>query len=109
MAYDALYDAWRRGNITSSVLGIIAFGSYWIVTGFAISLAIDGHVAFATFLIINTYNGVLTDKIWDISNIFKTVGKIIADAREGSEILATPHGIIDNEHSSTLTVKNGDI
>jgi ATP-binding cassette subfamily B protein len=40
VAYDMLYRAWRRGNITSAFLGLVGFMSYWIVTGFALYLAI---------------------------------------------------------------------
>ncbi len=54
--YSTLYDAWKRGNITSGILGLVSFMSYWVVTGFALHLAINGQVVFATFLIINTYN-----------------------------------------------------
>jgi len=108
-SYDALKDAWKRGNVTSGFLGIVAFASYWVVTAFALHLAINGEIVFATFLIINTYNGVLTDKIWDISNIFKTVGKIIADAREGMEILTSEHGITDKEHAKKLIAEKGEI
>ncbi len=51
----------------------------------------------------------MTDKIWDISNIFKTVGKIIADAREGMEILRTDHEIKNISGAKKLTAHSGAI
>ena len=78
-----------------AVLGMLSFLSYWIIGGFALYLAMRGEIVFATFMIISTYNGILTDKIWDVSHIFKGMSKIVADAREGLEILTEPHIIRD--------------
>ncbi len=109
ITYEALYDSWKRGNIMSWVLGIIAYVNYWIITGFALHMALRGEIVFATFLIINTYNGNLTDRLWSISSVFKTFGKITADAREGYEILQTPHSIIDRKNAKILSADKGAI
>ena len=47
--------------------------------------------------------------MWDISHIFKTVGKIIADAREGMEILDTKHGLLEKENAKKLIAQQGKI
>ena len=107
--YNALYISWRKSNLMYALLGIINFASYWSITGLAIYFALHGQITFATFLLINTYNGVLADKIWDVSHIFKDISKIIADAREGMEILTTPHGITEQENAGLLTAGKGDI
>ena len=72
-------------------------------------MATHGEILFATFLIINTYNGNLTDRLWAVSNVFKTFGKITADAREGYEILHTPHSIVDKKYAKILIPQNGEI
>lgn len=72
-------------------------------------MALRGEIVFATFLIINTYNGNLTDRLWSISSVFKTFGKITADAREGYEILQTPHSIIDRKNAKILSADKGAI
>lgn len=72
-------------------------------------MATRGEIIFATFLIINTYNGNLTDRLWAISSVFKTFGKITADAREGYEILQTPHSIVDKKNAKVLNAHQGEI
>ncbi len=109
ITYQSLYESWKRGNIMSWILGIIAYVNYWIITGFALYMATHGEILFATFLIINTYNGNLTDRLWAVSNVFKTFGKITADAREGYEILHTPHSIVDKKYAKILIPQNGEI
>jgi ABC-type multidrug transport system fused ATPase/permease subunit len=92
-----------------ATLGMIGFLVYWIITGFALYVTIHGEIVFATFLIISTYNGALTDRLWGINDVFKSFGKQMADIREGLEILDTPHAIVDTENAQVLQANEGCI
>lgn len=84
---------------------ILEFGIFMI----AIDLWREGTITVGDFVLIQAYLLKVFQRIWDFGKIIRDYYEAMADAEEMTEILDTPHEIVDAKGAKGLTVKQGEI
>jgi len=67
------------------------------------------NLSIGDFAFLQAYLMSLFDQLWNIGRYIRTSYESIADANEMTEMLQTPHDIVDVPNAKALKVKNGEI
>lgn len=68
-----------------------------------------GLLTIGDFVLIQTYIVTIFGKLWDVGRYIRHFYVCLADAEEMTEILETPHEIIDSKSASPLNVHLGEV
>lgn len=75
----------------------------------AIDLWNDGLITVGDFVLIQAYLLKVFQRLWDFGKIIRDYYEAMADAEEMTEILDTPHEIVDSKNAKALSVSQGEI
>ncbi|MEI7741162.1 MAG: ABC transporter ATP-binding protein [bacterium] len=109
-AWSDLYTrGWRRGEYVTAVqafaMTVINIGIMW----YSVNLWVSGRLSIGDLVLIQSYLGMVMDKLWNISRSFRKVYESLADAREMVEIINTEYEVKDAQDVKKLAVKAGAI
>ncbi len=83
----------------------IEFVMYYI----AIGLFIDGTITIGDFALIQAYLVRIFTKLWSLGRIMRDLYENMAEAKEMTEIMLTPHEIQDHRKAKPLVATKGEI
>lgn len=100
---------WNLGQIFEAVQGFLSFCLEIGMLYLGIKLWQQGLVTPGDFILIQTYVLNVVLRIWDFGRNIQRTYEDFADAEEMTEILDTPHEIVDIPKAKKLTVSEGVI
>lgn len=83
----------------------LEFGIFY----FAVDVWRQGDITVGDFVLIQAYLLKVFWRIWDFGKLIRDYYEAMADAEEMTDILETPHEIVDVKNAKNLEVKNGAI
>lgn len=100
---------WNLGAYIESIQAALTVALEFIIFYVAIKLWQGGSLSVGDFVLIQAYILTTVRRLWDFGRIFRKLYQDLADAEEMTEILSTPHEIIDRRKSEALHVREGKI
>jgi len=107
--YVARKKSWDMGNIAEIFQVFMVIGLEAGVMYYAIQLWHGGLLTVGDFALIQAYINRIVEKIMTIGKSIRVSYEAMADANEMTEILTTPHEIVDVSNASKLRVTDGAI
>lgn len=101
--------SWNLTNIFDAVQTLMMMGLELGLMFYALKLWQAGSVTIGDFVLIQTYLINMFDRLWDFGRIIRYYYEAMADAQEMTEVLETPHEIIDIAKVKQLKVEAGKI
>jgi ATP-binding cassette subfamily B protein len=101
--------SWHLGTIGEMVQAITMILLEFISMYFAVKYWQAGLVTIGTIALFQAYFFRIFDKFWNLGRNIRNLYEAIADANEMTEILLTPHEIIDVKNANNLAVSQGEI
>lgn len=101
--------AWRLGDIVDAVQTLLIVSVEFFVFYFAIKYWAVGLVTVGTFILAQTYIIGLSQQLWGLNRIIRSIYQSLADSKEMVDILLTPHEIKDELNASELKIRVGEI
>jgi len=100
---------WNLGNWFEATQGfltiILELGSFYV----GIKLWQVGKFSIGDFFLLQSYIFVVILSIWNFGRVLQRVYEDLAEAEEMTEVLDTPHEIVDTPNATKLEVKQGEI
>ncbi|MBI5023267.1 MAG: ABC transporter ATP-binding protein [Candidatus Magasanikbacteria bacterium] len=100
---------WNLGSIIEGIQAALFIAVEFLLMYFAIKFWQQGNLTVGDFVLIQSYLLSLINRLWDVGRHIRDIYESFADAEEITEILNTPHEIIDAPNAKTLVVKKGEI
>ncbi len=100
---------WNLNNIFEAVQAILAIGLEIGVLYYGIILWQKGQFTVGDFVLLQSYTMIVFMKIWDFGRVVRHVYQYLGDAEEMTDILNTPHEIIDKSKAKNLQLTVGKI
>jgi ATP-binding cassette subfamily B protein len=100
---------WNLTNYFESVQTLMMIGLEIGLMFYALHLWRGGNVTIGDFVLIQAYLINMFDRLWDFGRIIRYYYEAMADAQEMTEILETPHDIVDIPKAKQLKVSQGKI
>jgi len=100
---------WNLASIFNAVQAIFMIGLEIGIMYFAVKLWQKGLVTIGDFVLIQSYIFALFNRFWNFGKIIRRFYEGLGDAEEMTEVLNTPHEIVDKKGAKELNVKNGEI
>jgi len=101
--------SWNLGNVMDAIQGFLMIsleiGTFYL----AIRLWNKGILTLGDFVLIQTYLIVIFHRTWEFGRVLRDIYENLADAEEMTEILSTPHDILDVHGAKKLEVNSGEI
>ncbi|MBU1164214.1 ABC transporter ATP-binding protein/permease [Patescibacteria group bacterium] len=101
--------SWNLGNVMDSIQGFLMIsleiGTFYL----AIRLWNKGVLTLGDFVLIQTYLITIFHRTWEFGRVIRDIYENLADAEEMTEILSTPHDILDVHGAKKLQVQKGEI
>lgn len=101
--------AWNLGNIFDSVQVFLMIALEIGIFYYAINLYQQGLVTIGDFVLIQSYLFLIFNRLWNFGRVIRHYYEHLADAKEMTEILETPHEIFDSKNAKPLTIVKGQI
>ncbi len=101
--------SWNLTNYFESVQTLMMIGLEIGLMFYALHLWRLGLVTIGDFVLIQTYLINMFDRLWDFGRIIRYYYEAMADAQEMTEVLETPHDIVDMPKAKQLKVTAGQI
>jgi ATP-binding cassette subfamily B protein len=101
--------SWNLTNIFDGVQTLMMIGLEIGLMFYAIKLWQAGLITIGDFVLIQTYLINMFDRLWDFGRIIRYYYEAMADAQEMTEVLETPHEIIDLPKAKRLQISAGKI
>ena len=100
------WDIWAVFESFQGLLSVVLeIGIFYI----AITLWRQGILTIGDFALIQVYIVVILAQVWDFGRIIRQFYESLSDAEEMTEILITPHEIVDIHGAKELVVNRGEI
>ena len=100
---------WNLASIFNAVQAIFMIGLEIGIMYFAVKLWQKGLVTIGDFVLIQSYIFALFNRFWNFGKIIRRFYEGLGDAEEMTEVLNTPHEIVDKKGAKGLNVKNSEI
>lgn len=101
--------AWNLGEYFESVQILLMFvlelGMMYIAT----RLWQKGEFSLGDFVLLQAYVINMFHRLWDVGRYIRNYYELLADSAEMTEILNTPHAIVDHRNAVPLKVESGTI
>ena len=101
--------SWDLGQLFESIqvffMILLEFGIMYA----AVRLWQNGVLTLGDFVLIQSYVLMIFHKLWDVGRYIRHFYEHLADAEEMTEILETPHAIVDSKRAEPLEVEKGKI
>lgn len=92
-------------SIQAFLMIILQFGFFYI----GLRLWRQGSFTLGDFVLLQSYVLIVMMRVWNFGNVLRRLYRNFADAEEMTEILNTPHDIVDVKNAKELVVDRGDI
>jgi len=99
--------SWRLMEASHAVQGLLMIGLELGLFYMAIRLWERGVFTIGDFVLIQSYVLIIFMKVWNLGHIIKQTYRSLAQAEEMTEILNTPHDIVDVKDARDLKVDKG--
>ncbi len=100
---------WNRGEIVYAIQHVIMIFFNFSLVIWGIYLWSKGVLTVGDLVLIDSYLGAVSSRLWNIGRSFRNVFESMADAGEMVEILELPYEVQDKLKAKKLTVKSGHI
>ncbi|MDQ5938313.1 MAG: ATP-binding cassette, subfamily bacterial [Patescibacteria group bacterium] len=100
---------WNLTNYFDAVQTLMMIGLEIGLMFYALHLWRGGSVTIGDFVLIQAYLINMFDRLWDFGRIIRYYYEAMADAQEMTEVLETPHDIVDVPKAKQLKVNKGQI
>jgi ATP-binding cassette subfamily B protein len=100
---------WDLATLSETVQWLLMIVLEILVMYIAILLWQDGNLTVGDFVLIQAYLIRVFEKIWGFGRVIRHFYEHLADAEEMTQILKTPHAIVDSPRAVSLVVSEGDI
>ncbi|MFH1789460.1 MAG: ABC transporter ATP-binding protein [bacterium] len=100
---------WNLSNIFDAIQGLFMVCLEVGIFYYAISLWQNGILTIGDFVLIQAYLLRIFLKLWDFGRVIRNFYENLADAEEMTEVLLTPHEIIDKKNAKKIKITNGAI
>src|SRR3989344_872613 len=101
--------SWKLGDVIDATQTLLILLVEFFVFYYAIKYWKLGLVTVGTFVLAQTYIVSLSQQLWGLNRIIRSVYQSIADSKEMVEILLTKHEVNDLPNAKKLIVKKGEI
>lgn len=101
--------SWNLDDLMGGAQGGAMVLLEFIILSVAIGLWRDGQFSIGDFALIQAYLIQIFDQLWGLGRNIRRVYESLADADEMTEILTTPHEIVDATDGPHLTIGKGQI
>jgi ATP-binding cassette subfamily B protein len=99
--------SWNLGWFSESVQGLSIRALEIIVLVMAVGYWLKGILTLGDFVLLRSYLYQLTDNVRQVGQDIRKIYEAMADANEMTEILLTPHEIVDGNGAAALAVPRG--
>jgi len=104
-----LIRTWNYSGIFDSVQILVIYVAEFVIFYFAIKYWQEDKITVGGIVMIQIYVITLAKQIWSISYSLKNIFESIADSKEITEIMLTPHEIQNVKKATDLKISKGDI
>ncbi len=101
--------SWRLGDVTDAVQTLLIVLVEFFVFYYAIKYWKIGLVSVGTFVLAQTYVIGLSQQLWGLNRIIRSIYQSLADSKQMVEILLTDYEIKDPPNAKKLIVDKGEI
>ncbi|MEK7187592.1 MAG: ABC transporter ATP-binding protein [Patescibacteria group bacterium] len=105
----ALYRSWRLGWWSDTMQGGSTRVLEIVMLIMAVRYWLAGALTIGSFVLLRSYLSRLTEDVREIGQNVRMIYEAIADANEMTEILVTPHEVLDVEGAAILDVVEGQV
>jgi ATP-binding cassette, subfamily B, bacterial len=101
--------SWRLGDITDAVQTLLIILVEFFVFYYAIKYWSVGLITVGTFVLAQTYIIGLSQQLWGLNRIIRSIYQSLADSKQMVEILLTNYEIKDAPDAKKLIIDKGEI
>ncbi len=101
--------SWNLDNYAEVVQGFMIVALEVGMIYYSILLWQRGLMTVGDFVLVQSYLGRIFEKLWQIGKNIRKTYEALADAEEMTDILSTPHEVIDVQGAQSLSIANGKI
>lgn len=101
--------SWRLAELVDGIQVLLIFLVEFFVFYYAIKYWSRGLITIGTFVLAQTYIIGLSQQLWGLSKIIRSIFQSLADSKEMVDILLTKHEIEDLPNAKKLIVTKGEI
>jgi ATP-binding cassette subfamily B protein len=100
---------WDLNQLVEGVQGVLALILEFCVMYVAVRYWQKGLITVGDFALLQAYVFTMFEQLWGIGRQMRGLYENIADANEMTEVLMTPHGVVDVDNAKKLKLTNGGI
>ncbi len=101
--------SWNINGVAEGVQGFLYFSLEFAFFYYGITLWKVGQFTVGDFVLLQTYVLIVFMKIWDFGRVIRQLYQELADAEEMTEILNTPHAVVDKPGAKKLKINDGAV
>lgn len=105
----ARYKSWNLGWFSEGAQGISIRALEILVLVMAVRFWLKGVLTLGDFVLLRSYLYQLTDNVRQVGQDIRRIYEAMADANEMTEILLTPHEVVDASPAASLPVPRGEV
>ena len=103
----ARFTSWNLSWYSDSIQGLTIRALEIVVLLMAVRYWLQGILTLGDFVLLRSYLSQLTEQVRSMGGNIRRIYEAMADANEMTEILLTPHEIVDAESASVLAARKG--
>lgn len=100
---------WDLNQLVEGVQGVLALILEFCVMYVAVRYWQKGLITVGDFALLQAYVFTMFEQLWGIGRQMRSLYENIADANEMTEVLMTPHGVVDVDNAKKLKITKGGI
>lgn len=100
---------WSVWQVFHSVQELTVIGIQFVSFFIGVTFWLKGSFSLGTFMLLHVYVFQLTERIWNFGNVIRDVYESVADAKEMTDILETPHDITEKIDAHDVADVKGQI
>jgi len=105
----ARFTSWNLGWYSDSIQGLTIRALEIVVLLMSVRYWLQGILTLGDFVLLRSYLSQLTEQVRSMGGNVRRIYEAMADANEMTEILLTPHEVVDAEGAAVLTVRQGRV
>ena len=103
----ARYTSWNLGWYSDGIQGLTIRALEIVVLVMSVRYWLQGILTLGDFVLLRSYLSQLTEQVRSMGGNVRRIYEAMADANEMTEILLTPHEVVDEKRAAVLTVPKG--
>ncbi len=101
--------SWNLSNVFEAIQGLLMAGLEVGLLVVAVDLWSKGQLTVGDFVLIQSYLSQIFMRVWGFGRIIRRFYESLSDADDMTDILITPHEVVDKEGAPDLAVVKGEI